>query len=100
MKNADRVEKLLSEVPALLLKFHTIHVTDDPNLKGTFRITMERAYDTSVTFELLDLLSVLFKTKKINVTGGERSTGYCESCAGSEAYVEAYVEVEIREAAI
>ena len=77
--------------PELCGKFSVTNVRESSDKDGTYNITLEQSYDDSVTFALLDAVSKRFDTKKIDVEPQTRQTGYCESCAGTEAYAEIYV---------
>jgi hypothetical protein len=54
---------------------------------SSLHVSLERNSEATVSFGTMDVLSQLFKTKKIDVAGGSRSTGFCESCAGTESFV-------------
>lgn len=64
--------------------FSSVQVADHG---GSCHISLERNGEATVTFLTMDALATLFKTKKIDVAGGSRSTGFCESCAGTESFV-------------
>jgi uncharacterized SAM-dependent methyltransferase len=62
------------------------------NDKTGFDIHLESKGYMTLKFSHLDALAEAFKTKRINIEGSTRQTGYCESCRGTEAVIELTVE--------
>jgi hypothetical protein len=93
MTQNEKVRAMLESRAETSGMFNEIHVG---NHKGSVHISLERNSDAVVNFATMDVLSSVFKTKKIDIAGGSRQTGYCESCASTESYV----KVEIYDAVV
>jgi hypothetical protein len=56
----------------------------DGHPDGTYNFTLRSDGDESIKFATLDLLSEVFKTKKMNIRSEREWGGYCSSCAYTE----------------
>lgn len=70
---------------------HAIEIDEYDHAEHSLTFTVQ-GYGAPVNYETLLKVSETLGTKDISIEGGEVSTGWCETCAGSEPKITIYVK--------